>query len=214
MPPRALRTPEPGGTTTVSPKEFVGPTTWASVMEIRSPSRDSQKSSPSVAGSNAVAVVSTSPLASSSITVDGGTRPPAPTTTGAGSGCPEAVTVTVGSVSSVMVRLVAVPPGRNSATVPVTVTASPTTAVGAVRVNTNRPSLVAGSASGLGSVNQKPVAEAAVTMPGTSAALTPTFGDRCAAPCRSWIRRPGTPGSSGGSVGPPPPELRGPGCRR
>ena len=108
--------------------------------------------------------------------------------------------MTTGLASSVVDRLVAAPPGRNSDTVPVTVTASPTAAVGAVRVNTNRPSLVAGSASGVGSWNQKPLVETVVTTPGTSATLTPACGETCAAPWMSWMRRPGTPGSGGGVV--------------
>ena len=110
--------------------------------------------------------------------------------------------MTAGAVSSVVLRLAEVaPPARNSATVPVTVTASPTAGLLPVEpVKTNRPSLVAGSASGAGSWNQKPVGPTAVTTPGTSAALTPTRGDTCDAPCRSWIRSPGTPGSGGGGV--------------
>ena len=68
MPPRRVRTVEPGGTIEVSPNRLVGPTTCASVIEIRMPSSDSQKSSPSLAGSKAVSVVSTLPFASSSIT--------------------------------------------------------------------------------------------------------------------------------------------------
>ena len=88
------------------------------------------------------------------------------------------VTVTVGEVSSVVVRLVEppVPPGRNSETVPVTVTASPTCTVGAEEVKTNRPSLVRGSASGGGSWYQKPLVVFAVTTPG-AVTLVPTKGE-------------------------------------
>ena len=117
------------------------------------PSSDSQKSSPSLAGSN-VPLVSTSPLsASSSMTVFGGTRPPVPTTIGSGKGLPRETTAIVGPESSVVVRLPEdAPPGRNSWTFPLTVTASPTlTVVGELLVNTKIPSLVAGSESGFGS---------------------------------------------------------------
>ena len=41
------------------------------------------------------------------------------------------------------------PPGRYSLTVPAAVTASPTLALGALLVKTNKPSLVAGSSSGV-----------------------------------------------------------------
>ncbi len=106
---------------------------------------------PSVAGSK-LPLVSTLPLASSSITSPGGTRPPVPTTVAAGSGLPEDATVTCGLVISVVVRLVLLPPpGRNSDTRPLTATASPTATVGAPEVNTNSASEVATSVSGLGS---------------------------------------------------------------
>src|SRR5574341_2693520 len=112
---------------------------------------------PSLAGSK-TPLVSTAPLASSSITSPGGTRPPVPTTVAAGSGLPDDSTVTAGPVSSVVVRLVPVaPPGRNSETRPPTTTESPTATVGAAEVNTNSPSEVAGSLSGLGSWSQKPL---------------------------------------------------------
>jgi hypothetical protein len=65
------------------------------------------------------------------MTVDGGTRPPGPTTVGAGSGAPWVTSDTLGPVISVMVRLVAVLPGRNSLTVPLTVTESPMSWLGA-----------------------------------------------------------------------------------
>jgi hypothetical protein len=80
------------------------------------PSRLSQKSSPSLAGSK-TPLVSTLPVASSSITVFGGIRPPVPTTVGAGSGLPVDTTVTAGEASSVVVRFPVVePPGLNSCT--------------------------------------------------------------------------------------------------
>ena len=105
---------------------------------------------PSPAGSN-VPPVSTLPPASSSITVAGGMRPPAPTTTGAIAGPPPR-SVTVGEVSSVVVRLVEpLPPGRNSLTVPLTVTAWPMMTLGADEVKTKTPSEVLSSPSGLGS---------------------------------------------------------------
>ncbi len=99
-----------------------------------------------------------------------------------------------------VVRLVAAPPGRNSATVPVTVTASPTATVGAVRVKTNRPSLVAGSASGVGSWNQKPLLADRGDHAGHLGDLDAGLRRACAAPWMSWMRRPGTPGSGGGAV--------------
>ena len=89
-------------------------------------------------------------------------------TVGAGIGLPEESTVTVrpGLLSSVVVRLDPVaPPGRNSWTVPVTSTASPTATVGADDVKTKIPSEVALSESGMGSCIQKPLLLLAVTMP-------------------------------------------------
>lgn len=86
---------------------------------------------PSVAASN-VPEVSTLPVASSSITVAGGTRPPVPTTVAAGTALVPSL-VTVGEVISVVVRLVLlVPPGRYSVTVPLTATSSPTRTDGAL----------------------------------------------------------------------------------
>src|SRR5262245_31217854 len=104
---------------------------------------------PSVDASN-VPEVSTLPVASLSITLVGGTRPPAPTTTGAGSALPLDSTTTVGEVISVVVRLVrpSSPPGRNSNTRPDTDTRSPTDTVGALLVKTKMPSEVASFASG------------------------------------------------------------------
>ena len=142
---------------------------------------------PSVRGSK-LPLVSTSPVASSSITVAGGTRPPIPTTVGAGRGLPEESTVTEGPVSSVVVRLaLSLPPGRNSATRPPTTTASPTATVGATEVNTNSASEVAWSASGRGSWRKKPLAARAVTTPVTPETSWPFLGERWPAPWRSWI---------------------------
>src|SRR5262245_57178377 len=128
-------------------------------------------------------------------------------TTGAGTGWPVASTVTVGlPLISVLDRLVAAPPGRNSLTVPVTSTLSPTATVGWELVKTNTPSLVAGLLSGFGSWNQKPLVLTAVTMPGTDVTCCPTSGERCAAPWMSWMNAL----VGGGGGGPPlPVELRG-----
>jgi hypothetical protein len=92
-------------------------------------------------------------VASSSITVAGGTRPPLPITVVAGSGLPLDTTVIVGETSSVVVKFVLdEPPARNSWTVPFTRTESPTlTALGADDVKTKMPSEVASFASGFGS---------------------------------------------------------------
>src|SRR6266496_5803296 len=143
---------------------------------------------PSKAGSN-TPLVSTSPVASSSMTSVGGTRPPVPTTVGGGSGLPDERTETDGPVISVVVRLVAplAPPGRNSETRPLTTTASPTHTAGVDEVNTNSPSEVASLESGLGSWNQKPLVVRAVTTPVTPATGWPLRGDRWPAPWMSWI---------------------------
>src|SRR5439155_468025 len=116
----------------VSPKALVGPTATALSSWTRMPSRVSQKSRPSFAGSK-VPLVSTLPPASSSITWSGGTRPPVPTTVAGGSGFPEERTVMDGEPeSSVVVRFpVDEPPGRNSWTRPLTLSASPTLTVAA-----------------------------------------------------------------------------------
>src|SRR5690349_18374513 len=95
----------------------------------------------------------------------GGTRPPVPTRIGVGVGLPDDKTLTVGEPISVLLRPPA--PGRNSLTVPLTSTESPTFTVGAVDVKTKIPSDVETSASGLGSCIQKPFDFLAVTMPGT-----------------------------------------------
>src|SRR6266545_4463888 len=178
-PPLAVRTEAlapPSPTTEISPKALEGPVATGLLSWSRMPSRLSQKSMPSLA-------------ASSSITSVGGTRPPVPTTVGAGSGLPDDSTVTDGPVISVVVRLVApsAPPGRNSDTRPPTTTASPTATVGAEELNTNSPSEVAGSASGLGSWNQKPLVVRAVTIPETPATTWPLRGETWLAPWMSWI---------------------------
>ena len=107
---------------------------------------------PSLAGSNKP-LVSTLPVASSSITSEGGTRPPLPITMGAGRGLRDESTVVVGDVISVVMRFVLdEPPGRNSLTRPLAVTESATaTAAGAVAVTTKIASEVASSVSGFGS---------------------------------------------------------------
>src|SRR5215510_8631583 len=152
---------------------------------------------PSVAGSN-VPEFSTSPVASSSMIVVGVARPPGPTSV-TGTGTPAACTVTCGAVSSVVVRLTGSLPGRNSATVPSTSTSSPTFTVGVELVNTNRPSLVAGSESGVGSCIQKPLLRLAVTMPWTSDTASPSSGDWWAAP---WISLMVLTGGGGGGSDP------------
>ena len=140
---------------------------------------------PSVAASN-VPEVSTLPVASSSMTVPGGTRPPSPITVLAGTGLVPSL-VANGLISSVIVRLVVPdPPGRNSMTVPFTPTSSPTCTFGELDVKTNKPSEVAGSVSGHGSWNQKPLDLTAVTTPRTSVRFEPFNGERCALP---WICR-------------------------
>src|SRR5918997_2257972 len=113
---------------------------------------------PSCAGSN-VPLVSTLPAASSSITSLGGTRPPAPITVVAGSGCGPVPAAPVpgrrvidGDGICVRDRLVEPdPPGRNSATVPLTLRESPTLTVGAEDVNTKIASDVLAFVSGVGS---------------------------------------------------------------
>ena len=149
------------------------------------PSRVSQKSRPSFAGSK-VPLVSTLPLASSSITWSGGTRPPVPTTVAGGSGFPEESTVIDGEPeSSVVVRFpVDAPPGRNSWTRPLTLSASPTLTVGVDEVKTKMPSEVAGSESGLGSCIQKPLVLFAVTVPRV-VTVWPLSGEMCDAPWMS-----------------------------
>ena len=90
-----------------------------------------------------------------------------PTTDAGGSGFPEERTVIDGEPeSSVVVRFpVDAPPGRNSWTRPLTLSASPTLTAGVDEVKTKMPSEVAGSESGLGSCIQKPLVLFAVTVP-------------------------------------------------
>src|SRR5215210_944678 len=93
--------------------------------------------------------------ASLSMIVSGRARPPTPTTVGAGIVFPPGAggrTVVVGVTISVSVRFVLdAPPARNSETVPLTRTASPTlTAVGADDVKTRMPSDVLAFVSGFG----------------------------------------------------------------
>lgn len=85
----------------------------------------------------------------------------AETVVAAGTSLPLETTVKVGRVISVSDWFPEeVPPGTYSETVPDTVTASPTaTPFGVEPVKTKTPSLVAGSASGLGSWIQKPLEE-------------------------------------------------------
>ena len=88
---------------------------------------------------------------------------------------------------------------------PETSTESPATAV--VDPNTNRPSLVAGLASGAGSWIQKPLPRLPVTMPGTFVTASPSLGDTKPPPWMSWMRSgPGSPVPV-----PSPPGLAAPG---
>src|SRR5437016_5304006 len=126
--------------------------------------------------------VSTFPSASSSITIVGGTRPPRPITTGVGTGDPFGTTSTVSATISVTVRLaksrslggqLTAQPGRNSLTVPDTVTLSPTATGGTAFVKTKMPSEVRSSASGIGSCMVNPLWRTAVTTPGTLVTAIP-----------------------------------------
>ncbi len=131
------------------------------------------------------------------MTIVGWVRPPIPTTVAGGSAFPDERTVTDGPVISVVVRLaLAAPPGRNSATVPLTRTASPTDTAGAELVKTKIASEVASLESGSGSWIQKPLPDVTVTIPVVFSVL-PARGERCAAPWMSWI---GTGGAGGASV--------------
>ncbi len=116
--------------------------------------------------------------------VCGGAIRSTPMTTGAGRGLPDDAMVTTGDTISVVVRLSLppVPPGRNSVAEPSTVTASPTVTVGAVRVKTRMPSLVARSPSPTGSCIQKPELLRAVTTPTTPFTGGPAKVERCAIP--------------------------------
>ena len=165
----------------------------------RSPARRS-------AGSKSTPGASTSPVASSSTTAPGGTRPPGPTTVGAGTaagagdGHRRRGQLGGGEVGRVA------PPGRNSATVPVTVTASPTATLGAAAVKTSRPSLVPGSASGLRVLHPEAVA-------GHRGHHARHLGDLHAHLAASGARRPGCRGCAGparpGRAAAALPELRG-----
>jgi hypothetical protein len=95
------------------------------------------------------------------MTAAGWARPPLPMTVGVmivPGAWVQGVTVSVCTAASwaisVMVRLSALPPGRNSDTVPLTCTASPTVRaprIAALVVKTKMPSEVAGLLSGEGS---------------------------------------------------------------
>ena len=185
IPSRIVRTPAPApscASTQTSPKSFRGPTTTGLSTRSSIASRLSQKSIPSVAASNDP-LVSTSPVASSSITLVGGTRPPGPMAVWA-IATPGPPGVTVGLVISVVVRFVlAAPPGRNSVTRPLTVTASPTATDPPMPVaNTRIASEVAMFPSPTASCSVKLLGRSAVTTPVTEI-VRPASGERCAAPC-------------------------------
>ncbi len=127
-------------------------------------------------------------MASLSITVLGGTRPPVPMTVAAGT-LRVPSTETDGEVISVVVRFVVLdPPGRYSDTVPPTAISWPTVTVGALEVYTSTPSEVALFASGQGSWNQKPVLITVVTTPRTLDTDWPLRGEMCALPWMSRMR--------------------------
>src|SRR5918992_2936879 len=144
---------------------------------------------PSWAGSK-TPLVSTLPVESLSITVRGGTRPPTPITVAAGIAAgPCFVTARPGDAISVMLRLskalldgahgVGTQPGRNSVTVPLTWTRSPTTtAFETVEPKTRIPSEVAGLESGVGSCSQTFEPRSAITTPSTLTAW-PANGETC-----------------------------------
>ncbi len=99
----------------------------------------------------------------------------ADSSTGAGNATPVSSTSIVGPVIWVMVNWWGLEGGTNSATVPVTRTRLPTTAVagGAPPVNTNTPSEVAGSPSSLAACRKKPLLNfSAVTMPSVMTRLS------------------------------------------
>ena len=110
----------------------------------------------------------------------GATRPPAPNTVGVMTPVP--ILVTVGDTISVIVRLVAAPL-RNSSTVPITCTLSPTSTVGALEVNTKMPSDVATLPSPTASCIQKPLVSTAVTTPSVFTCWS-SYAERWPAP---WI---------------------------
>ncbi len=140
----------------------------------------------------------------------------APSTSAGGRALPEDSTVHCGFFSSVTVWLaLSSPPGRYSLTTPLTRTWSPTRALGVVEpVNTNRPSLVRGSASGSGSCSQKPRAEPCertpVTIPGTPATGLPLSGEIRVVPwmsCTRTVTGSGSGSGSGPGSGPPSPGV-------
>ncbi len=186
IPPLLVRIPAPAplsATTAISPKSFVGPTATALFTRTSIPSRLSWKSIPSWAGSKTLPV-STLPPESLSITVVGGVRPPAPTTVGAIAAAGP-FGVTTASAISVVVRLpVEAPPGRNSATRPLTSTALPIETGDDEPVNAKMPSDVDVLPSPVASWTKTPFDVFAVTTPGTAETRRPSSGDRWPAP---WI---------------------------
>src|ERR1043165_9221751 len=88
----------------ISPENAGGPTTTGLLNWTTIPSRDSQKSMPSCAGSKVLQVSTLPQVASSSIAPFGGIRPPVPTSTGVGVGLPDDNTLTVGEPISVLVN--------------------------------------------------------------------------------------------------------------
>jgi hypothetical protein len=108
----------------------------------------------------------------------GGRMPFAPISSASGSALPLLITVIVGAVSSVIVRLVAL--GLNSVTVPTMLIASPARTVGAVPVNTNTPSEVRALPSPP-SWRKKPLVSTPVTMPEVRTCC-PAKLERCPSP--------------------------------
>src|SRR5215218_7855523 len=136
----------------------------------------------STSGRNGASAASTVPGSPCS-TVCGGAVRSTPSSTASGDeGASPETGVTVGFEISVVVRLSFA--ARNSSTSPATLTAVPTTTLGALLVKTNRPSLVAGSSSGVVLWIQKPLLLFAVTTPCTASTDFPARGDRCERP---WI---------------------------
>jgi hypothetical protein len=127
------------------------------------------------------------PDASSSITLEGGTRPPGPMTVSS-IVTPGPPGVTVGEAISVVARLVLVgPPGRNSVTTPDTVTASPTATAPPIPVAKTRiASDVATFPSPTASCSVKLFGRSDVTTPLTET-VRPTSGETCGAPCTCGI---------------------------
>ena len=175
-PPRGVSTlasAPKSGTIHTSPNEFVGETACRSLKLTSIPSRGSSNEIPS------------------STDIVGGTSPPSPIVTGAGSGLPLDSLTVVGLTISVSGRS-PVPAETNSLTRPATFTASPTVTVGAVvPVKTKMPSLVCGSLSGLVSCMKYPCADppvlTAVTTPSTPETALPSSGERWPEPWIVWI---------------------------